>query len=251
MMAPSAIFRLTDDRQAEKMRMPATPAPCGRVYLTFDDGPVPEVTPWVLDMLDRYGVKATFFMVGENALRYPELVEEVRRRGHLVANHAHRHRPGYKSWTVTYVEDVRKAHLAIHGAIHESINGANSVATASVVRENIYKEQTDMAASRLFRPPHGYIRPLQLLALRLEGYEVVFFDIVSRDFDKTQTARQVAANVLDNMRDGSVIVFHDSIKAFPRLEEALPRVLEGLELRDKALELRESEVFGARRGERG
>lgn len=204
-MTPTAVFRLTDVRRADRIGMPAIRTSLGRIFLTFDDGPIPEVTPWVLDVLDRFGVKATFFMVGENAERYPYLVEEVRRRGHFTANHAHRHRPGLKSSTLTYLEDVRLAHKAIH-------------------TDNT--DETDITVSRVFRPPHGYIRPLQLLALRLEGYEVVLFDVVSRDFDAALRPEEVRENVLENVRDGSVIVFHDSLKAFPRLEKALPEVLE-------------------------
>lgn len=206
-MTPTGVFRLTDDEKADRLALPRVETEWGGVYLTFDDGPVPEVTPWVLDVLDFYGVKATFFMVGENALRYPELVEEVTARGHRVASHAHRHRPGFKQTTRTYLRDARKAHEAIR---------ANS------------RRKTDAAGCPIFRPPHGFISLPQLFALKLYGYEVVLFDIVSRDYDRTLSADQVVDNVLDNVRDGSVIVFHDSIKAFPRLEKALPRILDRL-----------------------
>ncbi len=204
-ITPTGVFRLTDAEKAGKLGLPYLDTARGRVFITFDDGPVPEATPWVLDVLDRFGVKATFFMVGENALRYPELVAEVRNRGHRVANHAHRHRPGYRSSTRTYVEE---AHLA-----HDAINNCT---------------EHNTAVSRVFRPPHGYIRLSQLFALKLAGYEVVLFDIVSRDYDRQLTPAQVVSNVLDNVRDGSVIVFHDSIKAMPRLGEALPQILEVL-----------------------
>lgn len=214
-ITPTGVFRVTDPDKEERLGLPAIESSRGRIFVTFDDGPIPEATPWVLDTLDRYGVKATFFMVGENALRYPHLVAEVRMRGHKIANHAHRHRPGFKSTTLTYLDDARKAHEAINAPVCR----CRSVESDS---------ENKKAAGRIFRPPHGYIRPAQLWALRLAGYEVVLFDVVSRDFDVSLTPEQVVANVLDNVREGSVIVFHDSVKALPRLMEALPVVLDAL-----------------------
>lgn len=212
-ITPTGIFRLNDPEKAERLGLPALESPRGRVFITFDDGPIPEVTPWVLDELDRFGVKATFFMVGENALRYPELVAEVRSRGHMTANHAHRHRPGFRSTVRTYINDARRASEAIDLNVKSG-------------------DPENKAAGRVFRPPHGYIRFSQLFALRREGYDIVLFDIVSRDFDADISAGQVVANVLDNIRDGSVVVFHDSLKALPRLRKALPTVLDALCVRE-------------------
>ena len=165
------------------------------VYLTFDDGPIPDVTPWVLDVLDRYGIKATFFMVGDNVRRYPELYEEVRRRGHRVGNHTMHHVQGLRLPRRSYLRDVAEARQYID--------------------------------SDLFRAPHGWLRPRQTWALH-EQFRIVMFDVVTRDYSKRLNADQVVDNVKRYVRDGSVVVFHDSLKSWPRLETALPRALDWL-----------------------
>lgn len=165
------------------------------VYLTFDDGPIPEVTPWVLEMLERYGIKATFFMVGQNAERYPELVDEVVRRGHSIGNHTHHHLAGHRAGYRKYVEDVEAA--------------------------------TSFLPTTLFRPPHGWLRPGQIR--RLKGkYRIIMYDLVTRDYSRRLDAGRVVENVKRYVRPGSIIVFHDSLKAWPRLEKALPEALEWL-----------------------
>ncbi len=165
------------------------------VYLTFDDGPIPEVTPWVLDMLDRYGIKATFFMVGDNVRKHPEVYEEVVRRGHRIGNHTMHHVSGFRLTRRNYLRDVAEARQYID--------------------------------SDLFRPPHGWLRPRQTWALH-EQFRVVMFDLVTRDYSKWLRPQDVVRNVKRFARDGSVIVFHDSLKSWPRLQEALPQALEWL-----------------------
>lgn len=165
------------------------------VYLTFDDGPIPEVTPWVLDVLDRYGIKATFFMVGDNVRKHPEVYEEVVRRGHRVGNHTMHHVSGSRLTRRSYLRDVAEARQYID--------------------------------SDLFRPPHGWLRPRQTWALH-EQFRVVMFDLVTRDYSKWLRPQDVVRNVKLFTRDGSVIVFHDSLKSWPRLQEALPQALEWL-----------------------
>lgn len=165
------------------------------VYLTFDDGPIPEVTPWVLDVLDRYGIKATFFMVGDNVRKHPEVYEEVVRRGHRIGNHTMHHVSGFRLTRRSYLRDVAEARQYID--------------------------------SDLFRPPHGWLRPRQTWALH-EQFRVVMFDLVTRDYSKWMRAQDVVRNVKIFARDGSVIVFHDSLKSWPRLQEALPKALEWL-----------------------
>ena len=165
------------------------------VYLTFDDGPIPEVTPWVLDVLDRYGIKATFFMVGDNVRKQPEVYEEVVRRGHRIGNHTMHHVSGFRLTRRSYLRDVAEARQYID--------------------------------SDLFRPPHGWLRPRQTWALH-EQFRVVMFDLVTRDYSKWMRAQDVVRNVKLFARDGSVIVFHDSLKSWPRLQEALPKALEWL-----------------------
>lgn len=165
------------------------------LFLTFDDGPIPEVTPQVLDLLGRYGIQATFFMVGDNARKYPELVEEVRRRGHDIGNHTMHHLQGAKVSTRRYLRDVTEAE--------------------------------ELLESNLFRPPHGWLRPRQAKALR-RRYRIVMYDLVSRDYSRKMTAEQVRDNVLNLARPGSIIVFHDSLKSQPRLFKALTESIEGL-----------------------
>lgn len=165
------------------------------VYLTFDDGPIPEVTPWVLDVLDRYGIKATFFMVGDNVRKHPDVYEEVVRRGHRIGNHTMHHVSGFRLTRRSYLRDVAEARQYID--------------------------------SDLFRPPHGWLRPRQTWALH-EQFRVVMFDLVTRDYSKWMRAQDVVRNVKFFARDGSIIVFHDSLKSWPRLQEALPKALEWL-----------------------
>lgn len=165
------------------------------VYLTFDDGPIPEVTPWVLDTLDRYGIKATFFMVGDNVQRHPELYDEVRRRGHSVGNHTMNHMQGAHVSTRAYLHNVFRANELIH--------------------------------SILFRPPHGLLRFGQSRVLR-SRYAIVMYDLVSHDYSRKLTGEQVLDNVKRLARNGSIIVFHDSLKAEKNMKYALPRAIEWL-----------------------
>lgn len=165
------------------------------VYLTFDDGPIPEQTPWVLDILDRYGIKATFFMVGDNVRRNPDLLAEVRRRGHSVGNHTMHHLQGMKVTARRYLRDVSEADALID--------------------------------SPLFRPPHGIMRWKQSRALR-EKYIIIMYDLVTRDYSAKLKPEQVMANVKRFARNGSIIVFHDSLKAAANMRAVLPRAIEWL-----------------------
>lgn len=165
------------------------------VYLTFDDGPIPQVTPWVLDLLDSYGIKATFFLVGDNVRRSPHLLEEIKRRGHSWGNHTMHHLQGMKVCTRHYLRDVSEADALI--------------------------------GSCLFRPPHGLIRWSQAAIIK-SHYNVVMYDLVTRDYSKTLKASDVVDNVKRYTRNGSIIVFHDSLKAEKNLREALPQSIEWL-----------------------
>lgn len=165
------------------------------VFLTFDDGPIPEVTPWVLDTLDRYGIKATFFMVGDNVRRHPELLEEVHRRGHAVGNHTMHHLQGMKVTAYRYMHDISEAN--------------------------------DLIDSPLFRPPHGLLRWKQARAIK-DRYNLVMYDLVTRDYSKKLNPEQVFNNVRRYARNGSIIVFHDSLKAEKNMKAVLPRAIEYL-----------------------
>ena len=165
------------------------------VYLTFDDGPIPEVTPWVLDLLDSYNIKATFFCVGDNVKRNPELFQEIKRRGHSVGNHTMNHLQGIKTTSRRYLRNVAEAN--------------------------------ELIDSPFFRPPHGLLRWEQASVLR-EHYTIIMYDVVSRDYNRKLTGEQVLNIVKRYTWQGSIIVFHDSLKAEKNMKYALPRAIEWL-----------------------
>ena len=163
------------------------------LYLTFDDGPIPEVTPWVLSQLRQYDAKATFFCVGENVKNHPEVFEQVVQEGHSVGNHTFNHINGWGTDNIPYFHNVRHcAHL---------VN------------------------STLFRPPYGRLMPRQAQFLQ-RHYRIVMWDVLSGDFDEQISAEQCYNNVVNNANKGSIIVFHDSLKAQDKLTAVLPKVLE-------------------------
>lgn len=165
------------------------------IYLTFDDGPIPEVTPWVLDLLDRYNIKATFFCVADNVRKYPEVYQEVLKRGHLTGNHTFHHLQGIKTLSKNFIRDVKEANKLID--------------------------------SKLFRPPHGHMRIPQFFFLKKE-YKIIMWDVVTRDYSRLMTGEQVFNNIKKYTRKGSIIVFHDSLKAEDKMKEALPKSIEWL-----------------------
>ena len=165
------------------------------VYLTFDDGPIPESTPFILDILRRYGIKATFFMVDDNVRKYPDLFERIKADGHLVGNHTHNHISGFRHSIKEYMFNVEKANAYIR--------------------------------SRFFRPPHGWMR-LSQYAWLSRRFKVVMWDVVTRDYSKWMTADDIINNVKRYTRNGSIITFHDSLKAIGKLEIALPHSIEWL-----------------------
>lgn len=165
------------------------------VYLTFDDGPIPEATPYILDILARYDIKATFFMVGDNVRKYPELYQQVVDAGHRIGNHTHNHISGFRYSVHDYIYNVEKANAYLH---------------------------TD-----LIRPPHGWMR-IDLYALLSNKFQIVMWDLVTRDYSRYTTANDIVNNVKRFVRNGSIITFHDSIKSIDKLRTALPSCLEWL-----------------------
>ena len=165
------------------------------VYLTFDDGPIPEITPWVLDLLDKYQIKATFFLVGDNVRKHPKEFRMILDRGHRVGNHTFNHVGGFRHLSYNYLENTDKA--------------------------------DELIKSNLFRPPHGWMRWRQYMMLR-HRYTIVMWDLVTRDYSKRLNGRQVLAKVKKYVRNGSIITFHDSIKAEKNMKYALPRAIEWL-----------------------
>ncbi|MBP3774785.1 MAG: polysaccharide deacetylase family protein [Bacteroidaceae bacterium] len=168
------------------------------VYLTFDDGPIPVVTPMVLDILRHYQVKGTFFMVGDNVRKHPEVFEQVRAEGHRIGNHTYNHIGGMRHGIRSYLNNVESANQLLH---------------------------TD-----LVRPPYGWMKWEQYFFLRRK-YQIVMWDVVTRDYSKWVTARDVFNNVRRFTRHGSIITFHDSLKSQDKLREALPQSIEWLQSR--------------------
>lgn len=166
------------------------------VYLTFDDGPIPESTPFILETLRRYNAKATFFMVGENVLRYHDLYNQIVAEGHQVGNHTFNHIGSFKHWTLTYALNIQQAN--------------------------------DLIKAHLFRPPHGWMRH-SVYRWFQRRYKIVMWDLVTRDYSKWLTADDVVRNVKRYTRNGSIITFHDSLKSIDKLKTALPEALEWLQ----------------------
>lgn len=171
------------------------PASSNTIYLTFDDGPHPTITPFVLDELKKYNALATFFCIGDNVTKYPETYVRILQEGHAVGNHTYNHLNGWKTATGAYLENINKAKMVVD--------------------------------SNLFRPPYGKTTYAQLSALRKENtqFKIIMWSVLSADFDTKISADQCYDNVIKNVRPGSIIVFHDSEKAYERMSYALPLVL--------------------------
>ncbi|WP_411273928.1 polysaccharide deacetylase family protein [Daejeonella sp.] len=170
------------------------------VYLTFDDGPVPVVTPYVLNTLEKFDALATFFCIGENVCKYPNIFKDVLAKGHRVGNHTFNHLKGWNTPDQEFLENIEKCSEAVH--------------------------------SNLFRPPYGRISKVQIRKVKnmFPEMEIVMWDVLSGDFDRNISLEKCTRNVLKNVKNGSIIVFHDSEKAFARLEHTLPIVLKELQL---------------------
>jgi len=164
-----------------------------KIYLTFDDGPIPEITEWVLELLHQYQAKATFFCVGENVKRYPQIFARINEEDHEVGNHTYHHKNGWHTRNSEYFQDIKKC-----------------------------AEQVD---SDLFRPPYGKMTPGQIRHLQ-KHYSIIMWDVLTGDFDQKLGANKCFRNIIDKTTNGSILVFHDSNKAKPILTKVLPKVLE-------------------------
>lgn len=169
--------------------------PTGRkeIFLTFDDGPIPYVTPWVLETLASFDARATFFCVGDNVRKYPEIYNQVIDGGHSVGNHTHNHVSGWSTENIAYFNNIR--HCA------------------------------RLVSSGLFRPPYGKLRPSQVQFLQ-RHYQIIMWDVLSGDFDRDIKPEECYQNVIQNAGSGSIVVFHDSLKSEANLRYALPLVLD-------------------------
>lgn len=179
LLYPGAIWRVPTDQK--------------RILLTFDDGPCPGVTEWVLDELSKHQASATFFMLGKNAERHPDLVKKVKAAGHRIGNHGYEHLDGFKTGVEAYIENAH------HGAM--------------------------FSRRKLFRPPYGRIRPRQFLALQ-RHYRIVFWSVLPGDWDQSISSEKVWKRIEQHWKPGNIITLHDSEKGFEHLKLVLPRILE-------------------------
>ena len=181
-----------------------------KIYLTFDDGPTPEITEWVLEELKKHNAKATFFCIGNNIEKYPDVFEKVINEGHSIGNHTFNHLNGWKTATEDYLENTKLC--------KEQILKSNP--SNSELAKQIYNLK-----SAIFRPPYGKIKLSQSKKLRQLGYKIIMWDVLSADFDTSISKKKCLDNVIKNTESGSIIVFHDSVKAFANLEYSLPKAL--------------------------
>jgi peptidoglycan/xylan/chitin deacetylase (PgdA/CDA1 family) len=164
------------------------------IYLSFDDGPVPGVSPWVLEVLKAHQAKATFFCIGDNAQKHPEILAQIQAEGHSIGNHTFHHLNGAKTNTQTYLKN--------------------------------YRQCAEVVPSKLFRPPYGRIKKEQARAITQAGSKIIMWDCLAADWDAMRSPEQSLQSLRRHIKPGSIVVFHDSIKAWPRLKVVLPKILE-------------------------
>lgn len=174
-----------------------------KIYLTFDDGPTPEITEWVLDLLKKDEIKATFFCIGKNIQQNPAIFKRIIEEGHAVGNHTNNHINGWKKSTKEYLGNVTFCEKTIQNQI-----------------------ESKLEHNRLFRPPYGKVTSSQSKSLRKLGYKIIMWDILTADFDKKIPQEECLKNATEKAENGSIIVFHDSVKAHKKLLYALPRAIQ-------------------------
>jgi peptidoglycan-N-acetylglucosamine deacetylase len=167
-----------------------------KIYLTFDDGPTPEITEWTLQVLKEHNIKATFFCIGENIKKHPDIFAAVLADGHILGNHTFNHLNGWETSTFNYIQNIE-----------------------------LCKNEISFLQSKIFRPPYGKIKPSQSKKIRQLGYKIIMWDVLSADFDATITREKCLENATRKVTSGSIIVFHDSIKASENLKFALPKAI--------------------------
>ena len=166
------------------------------IYLTFDDGPTPEITEWTLNQLQKYNAKATFFCIGKNVKKHPEIFQNILEHNHSIGNHTNNHFNGWKNNIETYLKNID------------------------------YCETEITQNSKLFRPPYGKLKLFQAKRIRENGYKIIMWDVLSADFDTSISNEKCLKNVTSNIENGSIVVFHDSEKASKKLRYVLPKILE-------------------------
>ena len=181
------------------------------VYLTFDDGPVPQVTPWVLDLLNEYQAKATFFCIGDNINKHPNIFRRLISEGHSVGNHTYHHLNGWKTKTEEYIDNCEKF---------------DKILNCHTELVDVTYQNDKSKIKNLFRPPFGKLTSSQSNLLQKKGYKIIMWDVLSADFDPNISKEKCLENVLKNLQLGSIVVFHDSLKSEEKLRYVLPKVLE-------------------------
>tara|TARA_R110000868_G_scaffold173620_5_gene409826 strand:+ start:2495 stop:3169 length:675 start_codon:yes stop_codon:yes gene_type:complete len=178
------------------------------IYLTFDDGPTPEITEWTLNTLKKFDAKATFFCIGDNIKKHPEIFKNILNQGHVIGNHTQNHIKGWKTKTKDYLKNIEDAQNIINLQIPNS---------------EISNHQSLIV--NIFRPPYGQITPKQGKNLMTLGYKIIMWDVLSFDWDKNVTRETCLNNVILKAKSGSIVVFHDSVKASKNMQYTLPKVL--------------------------
>ena len=172
------------------------------IFLTFDDGPTPKITQFVLSELEKHNAKATFFCIGKNIENHPAIFKQIISNGHCIGNHTQNHLNGWKTNNISYIENTLSC--------DKTITQSNS----STIQQ------------KLFRPPYGKIKNSQARELIKKGYKIIMWDVLSADFDTTISKEKCLENVLKNTKKGSIVVFHDSVKASEKLLYILPKILD-------------------------
>lgn len=172
-----------------------------RIFLSFDDGPIPVVTPWILDVLEKYNIPATFFCVGENISKHPEIFKQILNQGHAIGNHTYNHLKGWKTSKKIYLNNIKDT---------QEIMSTFGVETS------------------LFRPPYGKMTTAQSKAILDLGLDVIMWSVLSKDYSTNLLPKQVCDNIINHTKSGSIIVCHDNLKAFEALQEVLEKVIESL-----------------------
>ena len=178
------------------------------IYLTFDDGPTPEITEFVLNELKKYNAKASFFCIGKNIQKHPDIFKKILLEGHTIGNHTQQHLNGWKTKKTHYIDNV----IACEHAISNTL-------------EKIEASKTHRQHPKLFRPPYGKIKRSQAKELDRKGYKIIMWDVLSADFDTAISNEKCLQNVLENTKNGSIIVLHDSLKASEKVRFVLPKIL--------------------------
>ncbi len=188
------------------------------VYLTFDDGPIPQVTPWVLDLLKKHHAKATFFCIGDNINKHPSIFKRLVAEGHSIGNHTYHHLNGWETNTEAYIDNCEK--------FDEILNCNNELVEATYQNDKSETHNQKSTIKNLFRPPFGKITTRQSKILQKKGYIIIMWDVLSADFDPNISKEKCLENVLKNLNPGSIVVFHDSLKSEEKLRYVLPKVLD-------------------------